>query len=176
MSFVRDTLKRLGLRVQLGHSSGTRCINPKTATNDDFVVLDVHGIHEIGLDYCNCETAQPETVQLLRFRWFPATVANPKTAATFSLLEHFHYQNFESKVAGYEFHSGLARETDNSRVRAGSMDDPLYRETKATGDPGSGNVRQESCVKPAKVCPGVDHFFGCDVDLRSHFRREKVNS
>ncbi|TFK77840.1 hypothetical protein K466DRAFT_448386, partial [Polyporus arcularius HHB13444] len=66
------TLKSLGLRVQLGHRPGNTCYNPITAAGDTFIVLDLHGIHEVGLDFCGCEAAVPTVTQLLRYRWFPA--------------------------------------------------------------------------------------------------------
>jgi hypothetical protein len=115
--FERVTLKKLGLRVQLGHRVGEVCINPKPASGDDFILLDTQGILEIGLDYCDCEIAESPQVQLLRSRWFGATVANPKTAATMRLLEHFHHQNFESKASAFEFYRGIMREMDNSGLR-----------------------------------------------------------
>ena len=112
--FQRASLKEIGLRIQLGHPVGERCINPKHASSDDFVLLDTHGIHEIGLNYCGCEAAQPQHIQLLCNCWFGATITNPKTAATMRLLEHFHYLNFESKASAFEFYRALMRETDNT--------------------------------------------------------------
>jgi hypothetical protein len=76
--------------------------------------MDVNGIHEVGLDYCGCETAQTATVQLLRSCLFPATFSNPKTAATFALLLHFLCQNFQSKASALQFCQGLMQETDNT--------------------------------------------------------------
>ncbi|KAG1846721.1 hypothetical protein C8R48DRAFT_750579 [Suillus tomentosus] len=114
--FIRISLKSLGLRVQLGHNPGEKCYNPEPAPGDDFVVIDVHGIHEISLDYCGCETAQVHYKQLLRARWFPATVSNPQTAATFVLMEFFHLLSFESKVSAYEFYHSIARRTDNTSI------------------------------------------------------------
>ncbi|KAG1784380.1 uncharacterized protein HD556DRAFT_1435459 [Suillus plorans] len=104
----------LGLRIQLGHNPGETCYNPEPAAGDDFVVIDVHGIHEIGLDFCGCETAQIHYKQLIRARWFPATTLNPQTAATFALMEFFHLLTFESKVSAYEFYHSIARRTDNT--------------------------------------------------------------
>ena len=106
-------MKSLGLRVQLGHGGIAACDNPIAAFNNDFVVIDDHGIHEISLDYCNCTTAQPKDVQLLRASWYPATVVNPKTAATFRVLERFHILNYESKASVFEFYYSLSRETNN---------------------------------------------------------------
>ncbi|KAG2144653.1 uncharacterized protein EDB93DRAFT_1241226 [Suillus bovinus] len=110
------SLKSMGLRVQLGHYPLTTCHKPKPAYNDDFVVVDVHGIHEIGLDFCGCEHEVSHFKQLLRARWFPATVTNPRTAATFAVLEFFHLLSFESKVSAYEFYHCLARRTDNTGI------------------------------------------------------------
>lgn len=55
-------------------------------------------------------------------RWWPATVTNPKTAATFRLLEWFHILGNQSKVSVYEYYTSLTRRTDNigSSVKASS--------------------------------------------------------
>ncbi|KAG1743569.1 uncharacterized protein EDB91DRAFT_1080974 [Suillus paluster] len=44
----------------------------------------------------------------------PATTSDPHTAATFTLLEHFHLLSFESKVLAYEFYHSLARRNNNA--------------------------------------------------------------
>jgi hypothetical protein len=92
------------------------CLNAQVANSDDFVIIDVHGVHEIGLDFCGCETAQIHYIQLLRARLFPATSAEPRTAATFAVLEMFHLLSFESKVSAYEFYHSLARRSDNTGI------------------------------------------------------------
>ncbi|KAI0695073.1 hypothetical protein C8T65DRAFT_744181 [Cerioporus squamosus] len=114
--FARVTLKSLGLQVQLGHEPGDRCIAPQTPWGDDFVVLDTSGIHELRVRYCGCERALPAYQQLLRARWLPATTLNPKTAATFSLLETFHLLSGQSKVTAFEYYSALAHRTENTGV------------------------------------------------------------
>ncbi|KAJ7435721.1 hypothetical protein B0H11DRAFT_2295375 [Mycena galericulata] len=86
--FERTTLKALGLRIQLGHGKPGkgrrgRCVLASEAVDDYFVVVAANGIHEVALDLCNCSTAQPHDIQLIRARWFPATGKNPRTAATF---------------------------------------------------------------------------------------------
>ncbi|KAJ6587763.1 hypothetical protein B0H10DRAFT_2233949 [Mycena sp. CBHHK59/15] len=113
-SFERRALKNLGLRIQLGHRAGEPCANPKKAAGDDFVVVDTHGIHEVGLYFCSCGRAQPPPIQLLRLRWYPATGTNPRSAATFRVLRRFHPLSLESKCSGYEFYNSLARETNNT--------------------------------------------------------------
>ncbi|KAJ7449011.1 hypothetical protein FB451DRAFT_1102933, partial [Mycena latifolia] len=117
--FVRKTLKDMGLRIQLGHwhSTDRRCPVPTPASGDDFVVVDSHGVHEVGLDYCGCGAGGLPTVQLLRAQLYPATTTNPKSAATFAVLRRFHLLSFESKCSVYEFYQSLARETDNMRYK-----------------------------------------------------------
>jgi len=113
--FEKTNLKKLGLRIQLGHRAWEKCRNSVQAAGDDFVVLDVNGIHD-GLDFCNCETSKPAFIQLLRYGWFPASVDRPKTAATLSVLKNFQMLNFESKASPFEFYNTLARLTDNTRL------------------------------------------------------------
>ncbi|KIK42376.1 hypothetical protein CY34DRAFT_83691, partial [Suillus luteus UH-Slu-Lm8-n1] len=112
--FAAMSLKQLGLRMQLGHPLGEACILPERAFNDNFTLIHSNGIHEIGLDYCGCNTAQTRTKQLLRVSWFPATISDPRTAATFQVLEQYHLLSFESKASGYEFYHAIARLTDNT--------------------------------------------------------------
>jgi len=114
-SFFKATaLKALGLQLQLWHHLGHCCTNPHKAWNDAFVVLDITGIHEVGLDFCNCEMVQPHFIQLLQFHWFPGSTKNPCTTATFHLLKHFQLLSFESKASALEFYSVLAQETENT--------------------------------------------------------------
>ena len=112
--FASTSLKQIGLCVQLGHPLGKPCINPKVAPGDGFVVIDVNGIHEVGLDFCGCHRMEDHPKQLLRVRWFPATVSSPQTAATFNVLEFFQLLTFESKASVFEYLNSLARRTDNT--------------------------------------------------------------
>ncbi|KAF9001224.1 hypothetical protein BDZ89DRAFT_1096061 [Hymenopellis radicata] len=91
--FWKTTLAELGLR---------------------FTVIDLDGIYRINLDYCNCHTAQPRDVQLLRRRLYPATSVSPETCATFRCLEVFQIMTFMSKISAYEFYWALSRLTDNT--------------------------------------------------------------
>lgn len=114
LHFERTLLKTLGLRIQLGHDSGQSCPNPLVSFNDDFTIIDSDGIHKVGIDYCGCSQSLPKTVQLLRSRLFPSTVVDPKTAATFRVLETFQMLSFTSKVSAYEYYRSLIRRTDNT--------------------------------------------------------------
>ncbi|KAJ6452171.1 hypothetical protein C8R47DRAFT_1083819 [Mycena vitilis] len=114
-TFKRVKLKDMGLRIQLGHWHGaTRsCAVPIAATNDDFVIVDVLGVHEVGLDFCGCGQGGLATVQLLRAGLWAATTTNPKTAATFAVLRKWHLLSFEANLSTLDFYQSLARETDN---------------------------------------------------------------
>ncbi|RPD55282.1 hypothetical protein L227DRAFT_510323, partial [Lentinus tigrinus ALCF2SS1-6] len=114
--FARVTLKSLGLVVQLGHTPSENCTNPRIPWGDDFVLIDINGVHELSVCYCGCERAVPHHLQLLRTRWYPATSVSPKTAATFQVLETFHLLSVQSKLSAFEFYNTLSRRTDNTNV------------------------------------------------------------
>ncbi|KAG1843213.1 hypothetical protein F4604DRAFT_1918947 [Suillus subluteus] len=115
--FSHATLKFLGLRIQLGHACGECCYNPSPAFHDNFVVLDINGVHEVALDFCACQLAQSHAIQLLRTQWYPSTITAPQSAATFRLLHHFHILSFESKVSAFEYWQLLACLTNNTGDR-----------------------------------------------------------
>lgn len=83
------------------------------------------GIHQISVDFCNCDKAEPHRIQLLRLRLFPSTTNDPKTAATFDLLKTFQMLSFMSKVSVYEFYQTLSRLTNNVGVPPPVCPDPF---------------------------------------------------
>jgi CxC2 like cysteine cluster associated with KDZ transposases len=109
--FERAKLKSLGVRLQLHHPG---CPNPERTFNDDFVIIHSNGIHCVGLDFCNCAYAPSHYVQLLRHRLFPATTAQPKTAASFDVLKTFQMLSFTAKTNVYDFLHALVRRTNNT--------------------------------------------------------------
>ncbi|KAJ6464570.1 hypothetical protein C8R45DRAFT_840433 [Mycena sanguinolenta] len=115
ITFERKSLKELGLRIQLGHwhDINRTCPVPEPAIADDFVIIDVHGVHQVALDYCGCGRGGHPTRQLLHAQLWPATTTNPKTAATFAVLRQYQLLSFESKCSALEFYQSLARQTDN---------------------------------------------------------------
>jgi hypothetical protein len=112
--FRRRTLKSLGVRIQLGHPCGEPCTAPVRAAGDDFVIIGSQTIDEVGLDYCGCGTARSKPIQLLQMRLYPATGTNPRSAATFAVLDRYAHMNLESKCSAYEFYNSLAHETNNT--------------------------------------------------------------
>ncbi|KAJ7744329.1 hypothetical protein B0H16DRAFT_1322199 [Mycena metata] len=174
--FERTTLKALGLRIQLGHWHGTTrtCPNPLPATGDDFVIVDLHGVHDVALDYCGCGTNGHPTVQLLRAQLWPATSTNPKTASTFAVLRQYHVMSFESKCSAQEFYRSLERQSDNlsyKKARQSKKEKDRYHEflrmtrqwrhirmlkrTARGHDPqGIANTQPGEC---ALLCPACPH-------------------
>ncbi|KAH7906698.1 hypothetical protein BJ138DRAFT_1219360 [Hygrophoropsis aurantiaca] len=164
------SLKKLGLRIQLGHSTGDKCVAPTRAHGDDFTVVDSHGIHEVALDFCGCERMQNHTNQLLRMAWFPSTTDDPKTAATFRVLEQFHLLSFESKVSSHEFYHALARLTDNTglnplkdrydafmrMVREWRHLKMLKRAGRGHDPHGSNGTKEGECAVLCPACPHPD--------------------
>ncbi|KAG1758110.1 hypothetical protein EDD22DRAFT_957204 [Suillus occidentalis] len=95
--FFKDTtLKYLGLQVQLGHSIGEQCFNHSWAYDDDFIILDTNGIHELALDFCSLSIQNQQQ---------------------FCLLEHFHMLTFESKASAFEYWQTLVCLTDNTGIK-----------------------------------------------------------
>ncbi|KAF7349568.1 CxC2 domain-containing protein [Mycena sanguinolenta] len=117
--FVRTSLARLGLRVQLGHRPYERCSAPEPARSG-FITIHTNGIHEMLVDFCGCERsadAGPPEIQLLHAGWFPATHERPQTCATISVLEKFHQDTLQSKMTMYDFYGVLEKLTDNTGIK-----------------------------------------------------------
>ncbi|KAJ7223872.1 hypothetical protein B0H12DRAFT_1205345 [Mycena haematopus] len=146
---------------------------PQPAIADDFVIIDVHGVHQVALDYCGCGQGGHPTRQLLRAQLWPATTTNPKTAATFAVLRQYQLFSFESKCSALEFYQSLARQTDNlgmnRRKRSGQNQERYHgflrmtrewrhiRMLKRAGrghDPdGIANTKLGECALACPACP-----------------------
>lgn len=79
-----------------------------------FTVIHTNGIHDVHVVFCGCGDAVHPRHQLLRRGWFPATIHQPQTCATFVVLNHFHLQTVHSKLTATHFIAALERETDNT--------------------------------------------------------------
>ncbi|KAJ6508192.1 hypothetical protein C8R45DRAFT_1089391 [Mycena sanguinolenta] len=76
--FEQRSLKELGLVVQLGHPPGISCPNP-LPTNKAFVLIDLTSIHNVAVNFCQCDGNIEKPQQLLRMCWWPANVRDPQT-------------------------------------------------------------------------------------------------
>lgn len=107
------------LRFQLGHPPGEDC-DFRNGPHK-FVILDNNGIHEVPVDFCGCLGAPSVLDQLINIGWFPATVKEPETCATLSLLRRFHTLNLQGRVPAYDFYNALEILSE----RAGMRDLPV---------------------------------------------------
>src|ERR1700741_3181116 len=104
--------------LQLGHN-GSPCPSPG-ALQTNFTVVDVSGIHQINLRYCECHHVvggSRSHIQLLRARWYPSTVVYPRNAFTFDLLDTFHLLTLQGKISAYDFYNALHHKSDNIGFR-----------------------------------------------------------
>lgn len=106
--FARVTLLELGATYQLGHRVGEVCTLPSSTT--DLTLFDISNVTVVRIRYCYCGepgTQLPPRVQLLRIRWFPATLKQPGTAFTFRLLDFIHKLQTRSKTNLYDIYATL---------------------------------------------------------------------
>ncbi|TDL16540.1 hypothetical protein BD410DRAFT_816721 [Rickenella mellea] len=165
--YEKTSLCAIGLRVQLGHGGDT-CTKPHASR--PITVIDTSGIHDVNVDYCECgqsSSGSSPRVQLLRMRWFPATLIRPTTVMTFDALDAFHILTLQSKISFYDFYQALVRRTDGSGVRVtpdrykkGMFCVRVWRHLhmlKRSGrghDPGGiKNTKQGECAVECPACP-----------------------
>ncbi|KAJ7184784.1 hypothetical protein C8R46DRAFT_1026640 [Mycena filopes] len=108
----KTTLEKLGLVYHLGHG-GRPCKTP-AAGQHTMVVIDITGIHVVAYRYCGCSRSrQCSKIQLqLRNGWYPASLTNPSTCATFAVLDLFRLLNVVGNVNAHDFILTLERQTD----------------------------------------------------------------
>ncbi|KAJ6462537.1 hypothetical protein C8R45DRAFT_1064445 [Mycena sanguinolenta] len=168
--WVSSTLADLGLVYQLGHG-GFPCFAPDVAIRK-LTIIEAPIIHEIRISYCKCSHSDDadNVQQLLRNGWYPATVTDPGTCATFRSLESYRLYNVVGNMNVRDFITSLERITDPTAAsgmtwlpdrykqfqrmarqwaflmrlkRAGRGHDPLGAENTALGE----------CAIPCWACP-----------------------
>lgn len=108
------SLCQAGLIVQLGHD-GKACKRPDVQSSL-LKVIDTSGIHRVCYALCSCTDNEymPPFVQLLRAKWWPATIRRPGTVVTFRLLRLYRAVGISGHVNAYDFYNGLIRVTDGA--------------------------------------------------------------
>ncbi|KAJ7919700.1 hypothetical protein B0H13DRAFT_2428738 [Mycena leptocephala] len=112
--WVDRTLAEFGLIYQLGHG-GFPCPFPDDAVRK-MTVIEAPIIHEVRVRYCKCEKSDDadNLEQLLRNSWYPATVTDPGTCATFKTLEAYRMYNVVGNMNVRDFITALQRVTDTT--------------------------------------------------------------
>jgi hypothetical protein len=78
------------------------------------VVVDISGVHTIGVRRCQCPSAPSPDIQFLDMGMFPASFTNPKAAFTFAVLDGFLIDNLECKTSAMNYFSKIRRVTSNA--------------------------------------------------------------
>jgi hypothetical protein len=77
-------------------------------------VIDTTGIHRIHYRFCGCDRSDKANnlVQFLRNGWYPASITDPDTCATFKVLDLFCQLNIIGNMNARDFMTSLERLTD----------------------------------------------------------------
>ncbi|PPQ74198.1 hypothetical protein CVT24_012717 [Panaeolus cyanescens] len=114
VQFQPVTLKALGLRIQLNHSTSSSSCPIPVPCHSNLVVMHTNGIHEVAFNFCGCSRAVPLYLQLLRRRIFPATQQKIQTCATFDLLDLLHKLALTSKGSMLDLYVAIEKLTDST--------------------------------------------------------------
>ncbi|KAJ7060539.1 hypothetical protein C8F01DRAFT_988536, partial [Mycena amicta] len=171
-----ESPQSLQFHYQLGHQ-GRPCPLPRNSHR--LVVIDSNGVFTLDVKACGCSQSLRQDViaQLLGNGWYPATVSEMGTCATFRALELFRQLNVVGNVNAHNFVGTLERLTDPTllgstpdRYRAFSRMARQYASLKRVKRAGLGHqaggwnttAEGESKVKPGAVavrcwaCPRPD--------------------
>ncbi len=102
----------MGFIFQLGHNGG-QCIFPARVPST-ITVLHTNGVHQVCYQYCGCDVSDSENKwrQLMRNGWYPATILQPATCATFECLDTFRLLRVIATVNARDYVTFLERTTD----------------------------------------------------------------
>ncbi|KAJ7025067.1 hypothetical protein C8F04DRAFT_1269674 [Mycena alexandri] len=108
----RTTLTSIGLVYHVGH--GSRPCESPAVNVDTMVIIDTSGIHTVKYQYCGCSVSRQvsKLSLLLRNGWYPATLTDPSTCATFRALDFFRLLNVVGNVNAHDFITALERRTN----------------------------------------------------------------
>ena len=76
------------------------------------MVFDLSGVHRLVVRYCGCREAPSKYIQLLRARWFSATIDRLSTVFAFDVLDFFHKLQNQNKCNPYDFYNAIIQRTD----------------------------------------------------------------
>lgn len=84
-----------------------------TAAHEEFIVIDVTGIHGVKVFFCACDGRIEHWQQMMRVCWWPASVLNPRTGTMFAVMWLFQIMNCLGKVSAHDFLRSLELLTNN---------------------------------------------------------------
>ncbi|KAJ7059369.1 hypothetical protein C8F01DRAFT_1255069 [Mycena amicta] len=106
-----ESCKSLRFGYQLGHRGGP-CPLPRPS--QALVVIDTNGVFTLDVKLCGCSKSlrYDHIAQLMGNGWYPATVSELGTCATFRALELFRMLNVVGNLSAHDFVGTLERLTD----------------------------------------------------------------
>ncbi|KZV65011.1 hypothetical protein PENSPDRAFT_587550, partial [Peniophora sp. CONT] len=109
----------LGVRIQLLHRPGEACDFRALHVVEKFTIVHTNGIHTLPVDFCGCNLGLhvPYHIQLMRWRFWPATCENPQTATTFEALDLFTRLSLLGRLNVYDFYRALEAATDGAMLK-----------------------------------------------------------
>ncbi|EIN05125.1 hypothetical protein PUNSTDRAFT_30488, partial [Punctularia strigosozonata HHB-11173 SS5] len=99
--------------LHLGHG-GRKCPEAAEERHISFTIADTSGVHQMSVVFCRCFNHGDRAEQLMDAKLFPASMDQPTTAFTFSLLRDFHMHSLTSKKSAYDFVLALRRLSNNA--------------------------------------------------------------
>lgn len=110
--FEKQSLSSIGFILFLGHD-GIKCHHtPKDEEPLPFTIVHHNGIHTSRIGWCFCAGGGDHVDQLMLSGLFPATVTDPRTAFSFTMLREYTVHKLQSKKAAYDYFTSLRRLTD----------------------------------------------------------------
>ncbi|KAJ7054997.1 hypothetical protein C8F01DRAFT_994818 [Mycena amicta] len=106
-----ESSRSLRFGYQLGHKGGS-CPLPRPP--QALVVIDTNGVFTLDVRLCGCSKSlrYDHIAQLMANEWYPATVSELGTCATFRALKLFRMLNVVGNVNAHDFVGTLERLTD----------------------------------------------------------------
>ncbi|KZV59553.1 hypothetical protein PENSPDRAFT_554740, partial [Peniophora sp. CONT] len=117
--YERTCAADMGMRIQLMHRPGEMCAFRTLHPVEKFTVAHTNGIHVIPVDFCFCELGRdvPRHIQLMRYRFWPATCENPQTATTHEALDQFTRLQLLGRLNIYDYYKAIEAATDGALLR-----------------------------------------------------------
>ncbi|KAJ7028751.1 hypothetical protein C8F04DRAFT_1212103 [Mycena alexandri] len=152
--FTRVGLSTLGLVVQLGHTPGSAC-GAMRRGRYKFTLIDVTGIHNVAVQFCECDARIAHRQQLMRVCWWPATARDPSTCATMNVIRLFENMNCLGKISAFHFLRSLELLTnaDGLHPLPHCMTEMYKRAGRGHTNSGIGGTAQGELALLCRACP-----------------------
>ncbi|KIJ30793.1 hypothetical protein M422DRAFT_186662 [Sphaerobolus stellatus SS14] len=113
-NYFEDTsLANAGLTIDLGHNPVTCVAGHGKIQSHLITVMDINGLHNVRLCWCQCLRFSHLAEELFRRQWIPATLIRPGTAFTFRVMKHFQRLSHIARTTPWDFCNVIQRLTDN---------------------------------------------------------------